>query len=81
MTGDNMTKKDYELIAKVLKDAQATYEDIYSDDTPRRTASLTALGHVVSRLTEELAIDNPRFTPRLFAQACGQFTDCYGENY
>lgn len=67
-----MTKKDYELIAKVLRDAQVLFGDIYSEDDLRKTVSLTALGHVVSRLTEEFTAENPRFAPRIFAQACGQ---------
>jgi len=55
---ENMTKKDYELIADVIKNLDEVIDE-------------TAFAVLVVRLAGALAGDNPRFDGVKFAKACG----------
>ena len=57
---DNMTRKDYELIASVF----ASFADICD-------LSETIGADIAQRLAEELAEENPRFNSARFLSACG----------
>jgi hypothetical protein len=59
-----MTKKDYELIAKVLSDLYADFDCSPSEDT----VSLTV---VADNLADALQGDNARFNRETFLKACG----------
>ena len=60
LTGDKkMTRKDYNLIAEVLRDSL----DLIVDDL--------ALEALASNFADELALDNPRFDRARFLAACG----------
>ena len=54
-----MTRKDYELIAKVFKNAQEL------------TTERAGVGVTAYLLANELAQDNPRFDRARFLSACG----------
>jgi len=54
-----MTRKDYNLIAEVLRDSL----DLIVDDL--------ALEALASNFADELATDNPRFDRARFLAACG----------
>lgn len=58
-----MTRKDYELIAKVLKDL--------NDDFNNGGADEVSLALVAEELATALALDNPRFNRARFVSACG----------
>ncbi len=62
-----MTRKDYQLIAKVLADAPdtGTVEGLFNWGTTCR------------RMARELAQDNPRFNTVTFLEACG-FDEAFG---
>lgn len=55
-------KRDYELIASVLKDARDTITDPHS---------VVALAHVAGRLAAKFQADNPAFDLERFIKACG----------
>lgn len=55
-----MTRKDYEVIAKAIKD---TRENYYPESV--------AVAHVVGVLASRLKEDNPRFDVYKFVEACG----------
>ena len=57
-----MTRKDYQLIADVIKQ---TYKN---ED---RQVAEVAIQNVAVSLAVELKKDNPNFKPALFLQACG----------
>lgn len=61
MKGKNqtVTRKDYELIAKVLRDAR------------ERHCDETTLTHVAGKLGEAMQRDNSRFNYSRFLGACG----------
>lgn len=59
-----MTKKDYELIARTIKNTLHTYSKGSKVD------AWYVLGDLASALSQELEQDNPRFNPRLFQNAC-----------
>lgn len=61
-----MTKKDFEVIAKVFRD-YAVYSDSFSDSPWRKTAHC----EMVSRFTDVLMRENPRFNRDKFLKACG----------
>jgi len=68
-----MTKKDYELIASVIKgrmdNAIESYHFGYSDkDIQHATNTLADLADFMAY---ELSQDNPRFDRQRFLQACG----------
>jgi hypothetical protein len=53
-----MTKKDYELIARVFKSENATAES-------------KAISELAEMLAYELGLENPRFNRSIFLKACG----------
>ncbi len=57
-----MTRKDYQLIADVIKQ---TYKNEY------RQVAEVAIQNVALSLSVELKKDNPNFKPALFLKACG----------
>ncbi len=57
-----MSRKDYELIAHVLKDAHLEYD--------AKHAGFVVNG-IAARFAEALAADNPRFDSPRFLRACG----------
>ena len=73
-----MTRKDYELIARILKeqviaDREAlTFFDAERTEAP---AVYTAIANrtrlTIERLSNALQFDNPRFNPETFKKACG----------
>ena len=63
-----MTKKDYEAIAREVKDALAQWPDGTSVlDVGARVATRT----LTYRLCDVFAADNPRFDRARFLRACG----------
>jgi hypothetical protein len=61
-----MTKKDYELIAGILKGAQ-NYEATFNDNE-KGAKAIEAVTHTFAVI---LATTNPRFNEDLFLKACG----------
>ncbi len=62
-----MTKKDYELIAKVISNIENEYEQPNGEFW-----SLGYMTYLVARqFAEELGNDNPRFDNETFMKACG----------
>ena len=61
-----MTRKDYVLIAEVLKGA-ITYEKEFNKDE-KKAFALQAVAHTFSNV---LANENPRFDRARFLSACG----------
>jgi hypothetical protein len=61
---ENMTRKDYVMIAAIIKDANYTAKKF------KDTAGAVMLYHVASELSDELAKDNPRFDRDRFLIAC-----------
>ena len=57
-----MTKKDYELIAEVIK----TSRKVTQGETV-----LVSVAHLANTLATDLEIQNPRFNRALFLTACG----------
>jgi hypothetical protein len=55
-----MTRKDYQLIARAIKDTRDNY---YAENM--------AIAHVVGVLASRLKEDNPRFDVYKFVEACG----------
>jgi hypothetical protein len=61
-----MTRKDYELIAKVLKGARD-----YEEQNPINKPNFFIVEAVAKTLSEVLATENPRFDRARFLSACG----------
>lgn len=57
-----MTKKDYELIAEVIK----TSRKVTQGETV-----LVSVAHLANTLATDLEIQNPRFNRSTFLKACG----------
>jgi hypothetical protein len=57
-----MTRKDYELIAEVIKTARKVETG---------EAVLVSVEHLTNTLATELEIENPRFNRARFLSACG----------
>ena len=64
---DNMTRKDYEAIAKAIN---ATMGDA-PEDHDKKVSWQRGLAHLVGRLEQVFAADNPNFDQSKFAKACG----------
>ena len=64
-----MTKKDYEMIAKVIKDNTEWYrsKDNYGESIEQKTISATDFMVVLGMAFKK---DNPNFDERKFWQAC-----------
>ena len=60
-----MTRKDYEKIARVLREYKSE-ADSHSNSPWRNTARV----ELVSRIADMLALDNPRFDRTRFLKAC-----------
>lgn len=58
-----MTKKHYELIAKVIRQETESY--------PKHSPEYLAIGFLVSNLAEKLKGDNINFNSDRFFRACG----------
>jgi hypothetical protein len=61
-----MTKKDYELIAKVIKDDEYLWKAIHSGAMGREYQS-----SIAEAFAKVLRIENPRFNKDKFLVACG----------
>lgn len=59
-----MTRKDYELIAKAIKDS-CRYSNGFSG------YDMDVVKSTMECLADALKIDNPRFDPARFLKACG----------
>ena len=68
----NMTKKDYVLIARAIKNARERLEE----STGELASGHTMASFVAAELCDELRRENPRFDPYRFIMACG--VDAYG---
>ena len=62
-----MTKKDYELIARTLKDAAV--RSVYPETGILNTAQKVLLNNLVASLSYKLRQENPRFDADRFADA------------
>lgn len=58
-----MTRKDYVLIARVLRDAK---QHCFSTDTMEGTVARNMVDHIAAKLAEVLKQDNPRFAQSTF---------------
>lgn len=66
-----MTKKDFELIARVLKRCRADSEYHAALSGPQRRAAVASIDNVAIDFADELAATNPRFKRDVFLRACG----------
>ena len=66
-----MTRKDYELIAKVLKTQLELSRDSYNEED-----GVFATLNIIYDLAEELAKENSRFDKERFFIACGVYDVC-----
>jgi hypothetical protein len=60
-----MTRKDYQLIAGIINNANYTARKF------KDTSGEGMLEHIANELSDELAKDNPRFDRARFLTACG----------
>lgn len=67
--GRAMTRKDYELIASVIKKYVRAYEEL--EDGKEQNFKLQACGGIMSEMARELEALNPRFNRERFVEACG----------
>lgn len=65
-----LSRKDYELLAKVLHKVKDVILDV-SPTNPHRDAELLGVHLVASELVKVLQADNPRFNPVKFYEAAG----------
>lgn len=63
-----MTRKDFELIARALRDARPAVTSRNEEMTRER---LSALNTAAELMASELASTNPRFNRERFLKACG----------
>lgn len=65
-----MTKKDYELIAKAIRDTQAR---INAGSIAKNSLldQLRGVRRTAAHLSDALAVENPRFDAGRFLAACG----------
>ncbi len=71
-----MTRKDYELIAKAIRDTQARIQNDhvqYSETflMAQRDDKLRGVRRTATHLAVELLADNPAFNQQRFLTACG----------
>ena len=68
-----MTKKDYELIAKVIKQSHDNISTLANGMLPKAKveAQLAGVAFVALAMAAHLACDNPRFEAKRFFAACG----------
>lgn len=66
-----MTKKDYVLIATVLKELRPEIEPDETADPSFERGWQTALDDVCDAFARKLQIENPRFDSAKFLAACG----------
>ncbi len=71
--GEMMTRKDYEMIAKVISQTKEFYEkDIpYNYMVSQVQLSGSISSRLVDYLSDALKEENPRFNPERFREACG----------
>jgi hypothetical protein len=65
----SMTKTDYELIARTLKENEPPIDWGYEDDTIKVAHEYWQT--CVEQFSRDLEQDNPRFSKTKFLQACG----------
>jgi lipoate-protein ligase A len=80
-TGENMTRKDYELIAKALRVEMEKMDTRFQRSSPNHVHSLTdqelsamrrvSAARVAERVCEYLKAENPRFDENIFRKASG----------
>jgi len=66
-----MTRKDYQLIAKAIKESREYFAKEYAGDNMRDNVTQLALGNLHNKLIDALQQDNPRFNSAIFEKACG----------
>ena len=66
-----MSKKDFELIARVLKRCRADSEYHTALSGPQRRAAVASIDNASIDFADELAATNPRFDRERFLRACG----------
>jgi hypothetical protein len=67
--GENMTRKDYEMIAKQIN--RLVLRNAYVTNHPENAHAMATLRDLTINLAIELGDDNPRFDPHTFYKACG----------
>lgn len=65
-----MTRKDYELIAKVINPLVEGLE-VLTKVKPEAYTHISVVRELVNNLSDKLQADNPRFDRGKFWQACG----------
>lgn len=65
-----MTRKDYELIADVIKPLVKGCQDL-TEDNPEAYSYLSLIRELVNNLSDKLVENNPRFDRSKFWKACG----------
>ena len=70
-----MTKKDYELIATVIRESREFFSWIYDHDRDRDILTGTVVGHLTSQIILALSQDNAKFNSDIFRKACGLETN------
>tara|TARA_R110000868_G_scaffold357819_1_gene619352 strand:- start:419 stop:655 length:237 start_codon:yes stop_codon:yes gene_type:complete len=66
--GQDMTRKDYELIAEAIRKSLLVFED--REIKKQRDDSAIATAVIIRHLQEEFKRDNPRFNAEKFWEAC-----------
>jgi hypothetical protein len=68
-----MTRKDYEMIAKVISQTKEFYEKGIPDNymVSQVLLSASVSSRLVDHLSDALKEENPRFNPERFREACG----------
>ena len=68
-----MTRKDYEMIAKVISQTKEFYEKDIPDNymVSQILLSASVSSRIVECLSNAMIEDNPRFNPDKFREACG----------
>lgn len=67
------TKQTYELVAKIIKAADAKAEQ-YSDESEYAGANEMRV-HIAEQFAHRFKLDNPNFKSHVFHKACGTFPE------
>ena len=63
-----MHRKDYELLASIMRDAKASIPSLFGGDAEHNAERMLTI--LMDKLSVQLALDNPRFDPYRFYNAC-----------
>ena len=64
-----MINKDYTIIARAIRNAKTVFGEAPSRGEEYKEAK--GIKQIVKELVHELTLDNKKFNPEVFAQACG----------